>query len=184
MGNTMATNRIIECILEKEGGYINNSDDSGGPTCWGITEKVARDFGYSGLMLNLPREYAYDILEKMYWYQPGFDKIDVLSSALAMELCDTGTNMGTSVCIKWLQRWLNAYNNAGDFYPETAIDGKIGPGTLNALNAFLNRRGKEGENVMLISLNCSQGHRYLELTEDHKKNKTFIYGWIKERVHT
>ncbi|STE86759.1 Predicted lysozyme (DUF847) [Escherichia coli] len=32
---------IFDEILGKEGGYVNHPDDKGGPTKWGITEKVA-----------------------------------------------------------------------------------------------------------------------------------------------
>ncbi|MCS3602531.1 lysozyme family protein [Buttiauxella sp. BIGb0471] len=178
----MSVNPVINAVLEKEGNYVNHPNDSGGATRWGITEKTARDFGYSGDMKNFSREDAYTILEKNYWYLPGFNKIDKISPALAYELCDTGTNMGPVVGIKWLQRWLNAYNNQGAYYPDIIVDGNIGPATLNALNAFLLKRGKEGEGVMLLSLNCSQGQHYLELAESRVKNESFIYGWMKERV--
>ncbi|MDY1038723.1 glycoside hydrolase family 108 protein [Lelliottia sp. CFBP8978] len=179
----MSKNPVIEEILKNEGGYVNHPDDVGGPTHWGITEKTARSYGYTGDMKDFTRENAYTILEKNYWYQPGFDKVNQLSPDLAMELCDTGTNMGPSVGIKWLQRWLNAYNRKGADYSDIDIDGKIGPATLNTLATFLKIRGKEGEAVMLTSLNCSQGQRYLELAEGKQGNESFIYGWMRARVH-
>jgi hypothetical protein len=43
-------------------------------------------------------------------------------------------------------------------------------------------RGKEGEQVLLRALNCSQGARYLELAEGREANEDFLYGWVKERV--
>ncbi|MDQ4651164.1 putative peptidoglycan-binding domain-containing protein, partial [Klebsiella pneumoniae] len=42
--------------------------------------------------------------------------------------------------------------------------------------------GKEGEQVLLRALNCSQGARYLELAEGREANEDFLYGWVKERV--
>ncbi|WP_324722984.1 glycoside hydrolase family 108 protein [Lelliottia sp. JS-SCA-14] len=178
----MSTNSVIEEILKNEGGYVNHPDDAGGATHWGITEKTARNYGYAGDMKDFTRDQAYTILEKNYWFQPGFDKVNQLSLALAMELCDTGTNMGPSTGIKWLQRWLNAYNRKGTDYNDITLDGKIGPATLSALAAFLKIRGTEGEKVMLISLNCSQGQRYLELAESNQANESFIYGWVRARV--
>ncbi|WP_413528514.1 glycoside hydrolase family 108 protein [Rahnella inusitata] len=178
----MSTNPVIEAVLENEGAYVNHPDDPGGATHWGITEKTARENGYSGDMKDFTRDQAYAILEKNYWYQPGFDKVNALSPALALELCDTGTNMGPSVGIKWLQRWLNAYNQQARYYPDISVDGKIGPLTLDALSAFLKVRGQEGDAVLVTSLNCSQGQRYLDLAENKASNESFIYGWMKGRV--
>lgn len=90
----MSLNPVIVAVLENEGAYVNHPDDPGGPTHWGITEKTARDYGYTGDMKEFTRDQAYAILEKNYWYQPGFDKVYAISPALALELCDTGTNMG------------------------------------------------------------------------------------------
>jgi hypothetical protein len=46
----------------------------------------------------------------------------------------------------------------------------------------ISARGKEGEQVLLRALNCSQGARYLELAEGREANEDFLYGWVKERV--
>src|SRR3546814_3701756 len=37
---------MIEATIGKEGGYSNHPADKGGPTMWGITERVARKNGY------------------------------------------------------------------------------------------------------------------------------------------
>ncbi|MGT3291570.1 glycoside hydrolase family 108 protein, partial [Yersinia enterocolitica] len=99
----MTKNDIFEAILGKEGGYVNHPDDKGGPTRWGITQKVAHAHGYMGDMSNLPRETALAILEADYWTGPRFDQIAELSSDIATELCDTGVNMGPSVPTRMLQ---------------------------------------------------------------------------------
>src|SRR5471032_3613563 len=79
----MSLNPVIVAVLENEGAYVNHPDDPGGPTHWGITEKTARDYGYTGDMKEFTRDQAYAILEKNYWYQPGFDKVYAISPALA-----------------------------------------------------------------------------------------------------
>lgn len=178
----MMKDDIFNAILGKEGGYVDHPDDKGGPTRWGITQAVARSHGYVGSMKDLPRATALDILTADYWTGPRFDLVASLSPAIAAELCDTGVNMGPSVQSKWFQRWLNAYNQQGKLYPDLSADGQIGPRTISALRAFLATRGKEGEQVMLKSLNCSQGQRYLELAELRPANESFVYGWIRERV--
>ncbi|VED93728.1 Predicted Peptidoglycan domain [Klebsiella pneumoniae] len=50
------------------------------------------------------------------------------------------------------------------------------------LRDIFSARGKEGEQVLLRALNCSQGARYLELAEGREANEDFLYGWVKERV--
>ncbi|MDH2898319.1 glycoside hydrolase family 108 protein [Rahnella variigena] len=179
----MFTNPVINSVLKNEGGYVDHPNDTGGPTHWGITEKTARSYGYTGKMVDFTKEDAYLILEKNYWYQPGFDKVYAIAPVLALELCDTGTNMGPVVGIKWLQRWLNVFNQEEAHYADITVDGKIGPGTLKALSHFLEKRGTEGAGVLVISLNCSQGQRYLELAEGRTANESFVYGWMKGRIN-
>ncbi|EIV3811507.1 TPA: glycoside hydrolase family 108 protein [Klebsiella oxytoca] len=178
----MTKDDIFNSILGKEGGYVNNPNDKGGPTNWGITQAVARAHGYSGDMRDLTRQQALDILAADYWYGPRFDQVATVSPSIAAELCDTGVNMGPSVQVKWFQRWLNVFNNQQKLYPDLIADGLIGPRSINALKSYLNTRGKEGEEVLLRALNCSQGHRYLELAEQRPANESFVYGWVKERV--
>ncbi len=178
----MTKDDIFNDILSKEGGYVNNPNDKGGPTNWGITQAVARAHGYVGDMRNLTRDQALAIYEADYWYGPRFDQISAVSPAIAAELCDTGVNMGPSVPVKWFQRWLNVFNNQQKFYPDLVADGQIGPRSISALKSYLAARGKEGEEVMLRALNCSQGQRYLELAESRPANESFVYGWVKERV--
>ncbi|HFU1515768.1 TPA: putative peptidoglycan-binding domain-containing protein, partial [Klebsiella michiganensis] len=117
-----------------------------------------------------------------YWTEPKFDRIAELSPVIAQELCDTGVNMGPSVASKFFQRWLTALNMRGKLYPDLIPDGAIGPRTITALKGYLSVRGKEGEQVLLRALNCSQGARYLELAEGREANEDFLYGWVKERV--
>ncbi|HAN6196077.1 TPA: hypothetical protein N2342_005165, partial [Escherichia coli] len=117
-----------------------------------------------------------------YWFGPRFDQVATLSPDIAAELCDTGVNMGPTVASRMLQRWLNVFNQQGRLYPDMDTDGRIGPRTINALRAYLQKRGKDGELVLVKALNCTQGDRYLELAEKREANESFVYGWMKERV--
>lgn len=181
----MSVRRIIDGIIEREGGYVNDPNDLGGATKYGITEAVAREWGYQGDMRDLPRELAYRIYEHDYYTGPRFDLLHEISDAITEELVDTGVNLGAegrdwpSV---WLQEWLNVFNNQQEHYPDLVVDGAIGPVTADALRAYLGLRGKEGEAVMLTSLNCSQGEYYKEITLRRSRNETFTYGWLRARV--
>lgn len=166
---------IIDGIIQREGGYVNNPKDPGGATCWGITQSTARANGYNGDMRNLPRQTAYAIYLKQYWLAPGFDKIP--SPLIAEELADTGVNMGVSTAGKFLQRTLNALVDA-----RLVVDGKVGPTTLAVMNDFITRRGKLGETALLKMLNSLQCVRYIELAEQRAANREFIFGWVNNRV--
>lgn len=174
--------KLIDEIIRVEGGFVDDPDDLGGATCWGITEKVARAWGYDGPMEDLPQDTARDIYREQYYYGPHFDRVAKQSPAIARELTDTGVNMGTAQAGAFLQAALNALNNAGEYYDDIIVDGQIGPATLGALRAYLDLRGEEGERVMLTALNALQGARYIELAEVRERNESFVYGWLKNRV--
>ncbi|MBE5254531.1 glycoside hydrolase family 108 protein [Mixta mediterraneensis] len=177
----MTKDEIFNGILGREGGYVNNPADKGGPTNWGITQDVARAHGYTGDMKSLTRAQALQILEADYWTGPRFDQIASVSGLIAVELTDTGVNMGPAVAAKFLQRSLNVFNNQGKLYPDIVADGQVGPRTISALTAFLSTRKLAGEKVMLKALNSLQGARYIELSEARAANEAFTYGWF-ERI--
>jgi lysozyme family protein len=174
--------QLIDGLLEREGGYVNHPADKGGPTCFGVTEAVARAHGYRGPMRQLPRDEAAAIYKRLYWVRPRFDEVAKRSPRLAAELFDTGANMGPAVAATFLQRALTALNrNAGD-YPDLVPDGRIGDVTLRALDAFMKIRGPGGETVLLRALEALQGERYLRLAERRPANEVFLYGWLANRI--
>ena len=174
--------QLVDALIEREGGYVNHAADKGGPTCFGITEAVARAQGYRGPMRQLPREEAAMIYKRLYWARPRFDEVAKRSPRLAAELFDTGANMGPAVAATFLQRALTALNRNGGDYPDLVPDGRIGIGTLAALDAFLNLRGASAETVLLRALEALQGERYLRLAERRPANEAFLYGWLANRI--
>ena len=89
--------QLIDALIDREGGYVDHPADRGGPTCFGITEAVARAHGYGGAMRNLPRREAVAIYRRLYWLRPRFDQVAARAPRLAAELFDTGANMGPAV---------------------------------------------------------------------------------------
>jgi lysozyme family protein len=170
-------------LLKNEGGYVNNPNDAGGETNFGITVGVARANGFDGPMRSMTRDDATRIYHRIYWEAPAFDKVFILSPGIAAELFDTGVNCGPAVATTLLQRSLNALNRNGRDYPDITPDGRVGPAVLSDLSAFLNVRGDEGESVMLKALNCLQGERYIRLAEANLKDEDFVFGWLANRVN-
>jgi hypothetical protein len=58
----------------------------------------------------------------------------------------------------------------------------MGALTIFALGQYLAKRGKAGETVLLRALNCLQGASYIDLAERRKKDETFLFGWLANRV--
>nr|WP_295741574.1 glycosyl hydrolase 108 family protein [uncultured Acidocella sp.] len=106
-------------LLGNEGAYVDNPADPGGATMWGITERVARSWGYDGDMRALPRSTAEAIAYNRYW-QPY--QLDSLPASVAFQVFDAVYNGGPAVL--WLQR------AAG--MPADQQDGAMGPKTLAA----------------------------------------------------
>ena len=181
----MNVDELIDELIEREGGYVSHPADKGGPTRFGITEAVARAHGYAGAMAELPRDEAAAIYRRLYWLRPRFDEVAERTPRVAAELFDTGANMGPAVAATFLQRALTALNRGGKDYPDLTPDGRVGPATLGALDAFLEVRGKAGgETVLLRALEALQGERYLRLAEKRPANEAFLYGWLANRIGT
>jgi lysozyme family protein len=170
-----STDRLIEELIEREGGYVNHVADKGGPTRFGITEAVARAHGYAGAMALLPRDEAAAIYRRL--------EVAKRAPSVAAELFDTGANMGPAVATTFLQRALTALNRNGSDYPDLVPDGRAGPRTIAALDGFLEVRGrKAGEAVLMRALEALQGERYLRLAERRPANEAFLYGWLANRT--
>lgn len=174
---------IINGVLEREKGYVNNPKDRGGPTNWGITERVARDAGYTGDMKHLPRDIAFRILMHRYHVLPGFAHIALHhSSALSEALTDAGVLCGQATVVKWLQRLLNVLNREGKLYPDITADGLLGPNSFAALSEYLDARGKDGEKVLLRGIQCLLGNHFITISENRPANEEFTFGWLLNRV--
>ncbi len=137
----MEIDDLIDELIEREGGYVNHPADRGGPTRFGITDAVARAHGYGGAMAELPRDEAAAIYRRLYWLRPRFDQVAERCPRVAAELFDTGVNMGPAVATTFLQRALTALNRGGKDFPDLIPDGRVGPATLAALDAFLDAAG-------------------------------------------
>lgn len=178
----MNAETYITALLVREGGYVDHPADRGGKTNWGITEQVARAFGYHGDMRDMPRSVARTIYVERYWDATGFSQVNEYSTSIAEELLDTGVNMGPAVAARFLQRALNVLNNEGKHYPDIVADGNIGRMTLAALRAYISARGKDAHIVLLRALNAQQVIRYFEIAEGRPSQEAFVHGWLLHRT--
>ncbi len=170
-----------------EGGYVDHPHDPGGKTAYGITEAVARDFGYVGEMINLQLDLAEEIYSEQYWAPYNFDLIK--NSKIAGELFEFTVNTGDGrLASKILQRSYNLLNKN----IQLTEDGAIGPHTAGTVNSY-----KFYKSLYKV-MNIFQGQFYIALAEadsttlsemrshqatsGSEKRKTFIRGWLDRRV--
>lgn len=152
---------FIERILKSEGGYVNHPADPGGATNWGITERVARKWGYKGHMRDLPRATAIEIYRQEYWAPVAALK---LPYALQFQVLDANINHGLSRAITLLQRALGVDD-----------DGIFGFVTLTALNKYPGR-----DDVFELGVRFNQ--KRLRFYTDRSTFTTFGKGWSRRIV--
>ena len=178
----MNIDKLTDDLIRREGGYSNHPADRGGPTIYGITEQVARAFGYMSDMRSMPRQTAVTIYKSRYWTGPRFDQVAGICPAIGDELFDAGINMGVATAGRFLQRVLNVLNRGAVDYPDIGTDGNVGPMTLAALKGFRAKRGAEGGEVLRKALDGLQCARYVEIAEANKSQEAFAWGWLANRV--
>ena len=172
----------LERLLRIEGGYSAHVHDRGGPTHWGITERVARANGYFDDMREMPLSVAREIYRRQYWSACRLDDIAAHSPELADRLFDIGVNMGPGIAGNLLQRCLNALNRGAKDYADIKVDNIIGTVTLYALRGYLTRRGAPGGRVLVELVKDLQAARYVSITEISVTQEDFLFGWIRQRI--
>ena len=147
--------KLIDAVIQREGGFVDHPDDRGGATRFGIIESVARLHNYNGAMSVMPRSVAVEIYRWDYWNPARCDRIaDMLPPAtlsLAELIFDEAVNSGVGSVGVSLQIALNALNRQQRDYPDIAVDGGIGRETTAALEKFIAARKSAGvENLAFI----------------------------------
>lgn len=116
-----------------------------------------------------------------WWERMGLARFP---QAVADEIFDQAVNLGRGGAGRSLQRLCNAlnYNKRADerLFPDLAEDGAIGPKTLAALSAILERRSDEAD--VVHALNCLQGAHYIGLGAKSFRHRQFVDGWMR-RTH-
>jgi lysozyme family protein len=163
----------LKVTLEFEGLFSNDKFDTGGKTKYGITEAVARNFGYKGDMKDLPLDIAKAIYKKNYWDVNLLDQVN--SQKIATEMFDTGVNMGTKISVLAIQRAINLLNRSQQNFKNIEVDGMMGPKTLGLINELT----VKDEISLLKTLNIIQGYRYIEICDKNETQETFYRGWLK-----
>lgn len=123
----------VNQVLKNEGGFVNNPQDKGGATNYGITQAVAQANGYQGDMRKLPINTAIEIYQKQYWIKSGCAPISIYSFNISFLLFDFAVNSGSLNAVKILQQSINKIDKNANL----KIDGLFGQKTLNAFENLI-----------------------------------------------
>lgn len=150
------TNRVFngafDLLMEVEGGYVCDKDDSGGETKYGISKA---SYPHEDIC-NITVERAKEIYKRDYWDRC---KCDQLPDCLSVAVFDFAVNSGDKVAKKKLQKALGVTD-----------DGIIGNQTIGAANR-LNPR-KVLEEYKQIRL------KYIDdIIKRDKKKEKYRKGW-------
>jgi len=149
-------NEIIEVVLKHEGGYVNDPDDPGGETRFGISKRAYPDEDIKGLTVDRAKE----LYRRDYWDKY---KVGDMSDRLRHGYLDMCINMGGRRATKILQEACNSKNA-----DKIDVDGGIGPATLKAASAVENFR-----------LRAYRVMYYAELVMKKPKMEKYWVGWFK-----
>ena len=149
-------NKIIEVVLQHEGGYVNDPNDLGGETNFGIAKRFYPDVDIK----NLTKEEASDIYRRDYWDK---NKVDDMPEQLRHIYFDMCVNFGRGGAVKVLQQAANAKNR-----DKIEVDGGMGPATLKAI-----------QNVSLERVRAYRVLRFANLVIKKPEQERFWFGWYK-----
>jgi lysozyme family protein len=149
---------IIEIVLEHEGGYVNDPDDPGGETNFGIAKRSHPDVDIA----NLTKEGAKEIYKEVYWDKNKVEKVPEQLRHIYFDMC---VNMGRGRAGRIVQR---AANNKGH---DLLVDGVLGPITLDKIS-----------NVELERVRAFRIKYYADLVTKKPDLEKFYFGWFRRSL--
>jgi lysozyme family protein len=144
-------------LLLHEGGYVNDPDDPGGETKYGISKRVYPDVDIKSLTTDQARA----IYRRDYW-----DKVsgDLIGSTRAAAVFDFAVNAGVCTAIRLAQT-----------VSGTVADGVMGPKSVAAIAGM-------DEALFVAAFRLGRVARYTHLCEKNPKLKKYFFGWVRRSL--
>lgn len=173
--------QAVENVLRHEGGFVNDPDDPGGATNYGISLRFIRNevdgTEIDGLVLDkdqdgdidaddirqLSHHDTIDIYYRFFWDRYGYDSLRPEIAGKVFDLC---VNIGPRPAHKLLQQSVWA---AGD--ERIANDGIIGPNTIRAAGDIQSKH-------LLVALRSEAAGFYRVLVAKRPKLSKYKDGWL------
>jgi lysozyme family protein len=173
--------QIAEEIIAREGGYVNDPDDPGGATKYGVTVHTMRRLGLdldeNGIVdaadvRLISRDQAIGIFLEHYYEKP---RIGELPQMLRASVFDMYVNAGANA-VKILQRLLVRMDQA------VSVDGILGPQTIAAAQ----RAARMAPDHLADAYGIARRNYYFALADHRVASRKFARtkagdkgGWIR-----
>jgi lysozyme family protein len=157
--------KAFDYLMYHEGGYVNDKQDAGGETKFGISKH-----SYPNLDIkSLTRDQARQIYFVDFWMKAKCVQIN--DENIAIKFFDLCVNMGISQAVKLIQRALRATGQ------NVVEDGLIGPITLTAIN-------KADPTDLFAALKSETAGYYRLVVQANPSQQKFINGWLSRAYHS
>lgn len=185
--------QAIKKTLAHEGGYVFHPDDPGGETFCGISRvywprwsgwfqiDTHKATGAAGWKARAEKDetvlaQVHEFYRRNFWDHVRGDQIIDEGQAVAEELFDAAVNPGVYPAGRFLQQGLNVLNRGGRLYEDVAVDGLVGPRTLNALERFL--ANDSAQDMVRVQKTLRAGY-FLERAIESEAKEAFVRGWLR-----
>lgn len=159
----MSAQDIIDEIVRREGGYVDNPNDRGGPTNYGITQDTLSSWRGHPVTAEdvqaLSEDEARNIYSARYYTGPNYDH---LAEPLRSFMVDSAVQHGPGRASRWLQLALGV-----------TTDGVIGPQTLAAYD----RADDPGR--ILLRVVKRRLKFYGDIIAGNETQRVFAAGWFR-----
>ena len=148
-------------VIRIEGGYVNDPDDPGGETKYGITKRLATSHGYHKRMIDMSKDEAKEIYRKSFWNNSL--AASIMNDA-AFNIYLLSIHSGNKQATLIIQRAVGVHD-----------DGIAGVATMNAIS--------NASESLLIEALCYRTLDFYVIISPKTRYK-YIQGWRNRLLHS